>query len=81
MNASEESNRKSLEIGWIDWTLVAGYFAVALLIWHGIKGQSDFIVSKLIPYGVMLAVTGVFIDYFCRIFKFMGHQKSGGNRA
>jgi hypothetical protein len=81
MSERAREGQRNLELGGIDWAMVAGYFAVVLFIWHGITSQSDFIVAKLIPYGVMGVVTGIFIDYFCRVFRFMARQKNGGDRT
>ncbi len=81
MSARAGEGHRNLELGGIDWAMVAGYFAVVLFIGYGIHSQSDFIVAKLIPYGVMLVVTGIFIDYFCRIFRFVSRQKNGGDRT
>ncbi|MTK13312.1 MAG: hypothetical protein F8N39_14875 [Clostridiaceae bacterium] len=73
------SNKKNnLEISWfgIDGFLVIVYFVVVGIIYYAISTQNDFIVGKLIPYGIMIAVTLIFINYLSIIFKF-SKPKSG----
>ncbi len=67
------SNKKNnLEISWfgIDGFLVILYFIVVGIIYYAISTRNDFIVGKLIPYGIMIAVTLIFINYLLIIFKF-----------
>lgn len=67
------SNEKnSLQISWLglDGFLVALYFVVVGVIFYAILNHNDFIIGKLIPYGIMIAVTLIFINYLSIIFKF-----------
>ncbi|ADK16332.1 MULTISPECIES: hypothetical protein [Clostridium] len=69
-----------LEISWfgIDGFLVLLYFIVVGVIYYAISAHNDFIVGRLIPYGIMIAVTLIFINYLGIIFKFS--RKSKGNK-
>lgn len=64
--------KNSLEISWLgmDGLLVALYFAVVGVIFYAILNHNDFIIGRVIPYGIMLAVTLIFINYLSIIFKF-----------
>ncbi|WFD12295.1 hypothetical protein [Tepidibacter hydrothermalis] len=63
--------KRDLEIKWIgiDGFLVILYFLVTGFIFYGLVSKSDLIIGKIIPYGVMIAVTLIFFDYLYRIFK------------
>ncbi|RDY26173.1 hypothetical protein CHL78_014575 [Romboutsia weinsteinii] len=63
--------KKDLEIKWfgIDGFLVLLYFLVTGFIFYGIVTKNDFIIGKIIPYGVMVAVILIFFDYLFRIYK------------
>jgi hypothetical protein len=64
--------KNSLEISWlgIDGFLVVLYFIVVSVIYYAISTRNDFIVGVVIPYGIMLTVTLIFINYLTIIFKF-----------
>lgn len=64
--------KNSLEISWLgmDGLLVALYFVVVGVIFYAILNHNDFIIGRVIPYGIMLAVTLIFINYLSIIFKF-----------
>ncbi|OBR94380.1 hypothetical protein CLRAG_15470 [Clostridium ragsdalei P11] len=66
-----------LEISWfgIDGFLVLLYFIVVGVIYYAISAHNDFIVGRLIPYGIMIAVTLIFINYLGIIFKFSRKSK------
>ena len=63
--------KKDLEIKWfgIDGFLVLLYFVIASFIFYGILTKNDFIIGKLIPFGVMIAVTIIFLDYLYQVYK------------
>ena len=65
-------SKKDLEISWlgIDGFLVALYFVVVAIIYYAITSQNDFIVGKVIPYGIMITVTLIFLNYLSIVFKF-----------
>lgn len=65
--------KKDLEIKWfgIDGFLVILYFLVTGFIFYGIVTKNDLIIGKIIPYGVMLAVVLIFIDYLYRVYKML----------
>jgi len=72
------SNQKnSLEISWIglDGFLVALYFVLVGIICYAIFRHNDFIIQYLLPYGFMIAVTGIFINYLSLVFKFAKTKK------
>jgi hypothetical protein len=64
--------KDDLEISWIgiDGLLVAAYFVIIGIIFYAILYHNDFIIGKLIPYGIMTAVTLIFINYLSIVFKF-----------
>lgn len=64
--------KNSLEISWLgmDGLLVALYFVVVGFIFYAILSHNDFIIGRVIPYGIMIAVTLIFINYLSIIFKF-----------
>lgn len=67
------SNKNNdLDIAWfgMDGFLVCLYFVVVGVIHYAITTRNDLIVGKLIPYGIMIAVTLIFVDYLSMIFKF-----------
>ncbi|HWR07148.1 hypothetical protein [Sporomusa sp.] len=70
-------SKKDLEISWfgIDGFLVALYFVMVAIIFYAITSQNDFIVGKVIPYGLMITVTLIFLNYLSIVFKF---SKSNG---
>lgn len=63
--------KKDLEIKWIgiDGFLVLLYFLITAFIFYGIATKNDFIIGKLIPYGVMFVVTIIFCDYLKQVYK------------
>ncbi len=69
--------KNSLEIEWLgmDGALVLSYFLVVGIIFYAIFTKNDFIIGKLVPYGIMVAVTGIFIDYLSHVFKFSSKGK------
>ncbi len=75
----EKTQRKkfSLDIAWLglDGALVAGYFVMVGVILYAIINHNDLIIGRIIPYGIMIAVTLIFINYICIITKFV--RKSG----
>ncbi|HVI42963.1 MAG TPA: hypothetical protein VM577_20340 [Anaerovoracaceae bacterium] len=76
------SKRKNdLEISWLgmDGFLVALYFIVVGVIFYAILNHSDFLIGKFIPYGLMLAVTIIFINYLSHVLKFAKPNKSDAN--
>ena len=64
--------KDNLDIAWfgLDGFLVAAYFVVVAIIFYAIFAKNDLIMGTLIPYGIMIAVTGIFINYLSIIFKF-----------
>lgn len=64
--------KKNLDISWLglDGFLVALYFIAVGIIYYAITTQNDFIVGQMIPYGIMIAVTLIFINYLSIVFKF-----------
>lgn len=70
----------NLDISWIglDGLLVVSYFIIIGTVFYAIFTHNDFIIGKLIPYGIMTAVTLIFINYLSIIFKF---SKSKNNNS
>lgn len=68
--------KKDLEISWLglDGFLVVLYFIAVGIIYYAISVQNDWIVSQLIPYGIMITVTMIFINYLFIVFKFSKPQ-------
>jgi hypothetical protein len=72
-----ENNTKSvddkLKIEWIglDGFLVALYACIVAIIMYGVITRSDFIIGKLAPYGLMTAVTLIFISYLFQVASFI----------
>ena len=68
--------KKDLEIKWIgiDGFLVLLYFLITAFIFYGIATKNDFIIGKLIPYGVMFVVTIIFCDYLKQIYKMIKNR-------
>ncbi|WP_040327584.1 hypothetical protein [Clostridium ihumii] len=68
--------KKDLEIKWIgiDGFLVLLYFFITAFIFYGIATKNDFIIGKLIPYGVMFVVTIIFCDYLKQIYKMIKNR-------
>lgn len=73
-------SKKDLEISWfgIDGFLVALYFVAVAVIYYAISTQNDFIVGTVIPYGLMITVTLIFLNYLSIVFKF---TKNNGNES
>lgn len=73
--------KDGLEISWIglDGLLVASYFVIVGIIFYAILNHNDFIIGKLIPYGIMIAVTLIFINYLSIVFKF-AKPKNNNNK-
>ena len=73
--------KKDLEISWIglDGFLVALYFVLAGIIYFAINTKNDFIIGRLIPYGIMIAVTAIFLNYLSLVFKFMKNAGNSGS--
>lgn len=69
--------KKDLEIKWfgIDGFLVLLYFLITAFIFYGIVTRNDLIIGKIIPYGVMIAVTLIFCDYIYRVYKMIKNNK------
>lgn len=69
--------KKDLEIKWfgLDGFLVLLYFLVTAFIFYGIVTKNDIIIGKIIPYGVMIAVVLIFIDYIYRVYKMIKDKK------
>ena len=67
---SKQKNK--FEISWLglDGFLVVLYFALVGIIFYAIIYHNDFIIGKLVPYGIMTAVTLIFINYLSIVFKF-----------
>lgn len=68
--------KKDLEIKWIgiDGFLVLLYFLITAFIFYGIVTKNDFIIGKLIPYGVMFVVTIIFCDYLKQVYKMIKNR-------
>lgn len=68
--------KKNLEIAWlgIDGLLVALYFVAVGIIYYAITAQNDWLVGQVIPYGIMVVVTGIFVNYLLIVFKFTRPQ-------
>ncbi|MGG7163013.1 hypothetical protein [Clostridium ihumii] len=68
--------KKDLEIKWIgiDGFLVLLYFLITAFIFYGIATKNDFIIGKLIPYGVMFVVTIIFCDYLKQVYKMIKNR-------
>lgn len=68
--------KKDLEISWLglDGFLVVLYFIAVSIIYYAISVKNDWIVSQGIPYGIMITVTMIFINYLCIVFKFSRPQ-------
>ena len=64
--------KDGLKISWLglDGLLVGAYFVIIGVIFYAILNHNDFIIGKLIPYGIMTAVTLIFINYLSIVFKF-----------
>ena len=64
--------KNSLDIEWLgmDGFLVALYFIVVGFIFYAIISKNDLIIGTIIPYGIMIAVTLIFVNYLSIIFKF-----------
>lgn len=79
MDSEDIVSKSDVKLGitWFDWMLVAVYLGVVLLIMFGLLKHDNFIVSRLIPYSVIICVTVIFLDYFSRVFSFMRKQKEG----
>ena len=75
-------HKDSLEIQWlgIDGALVLSYFVVVGIILFAILTKNDFIIGKLVPYGIMTAVTGIFINYLSHVLKFSSKSKNGAEK-
>jgi len=67
-----QENKKNLDIAWIgvDGLLVVGYFVLVGIILYAIIYRNDFIIGTVIPYSIMIAVTGIFINYLSVVAKF-----------
>lgn len=65
-------SKKDLQISWlgIDGLLVLGYFVVVGIIYFALATKNDFIVGTLIPFGIMIVVTAIFINYLSIVLKF-----------
>ncbi len=63
--------KRDLEIKWfgIDGFLVLLYFVITSFIFYGILTKNDFIIGKLIPFGIMIAVAIIFLDYLYQVYK------------
>jgi lysylphosphatidylglycerol synthetase-like protein (DUF2156 family) len=70
--------KKSLEISWLglDGFLVALYFVIVGIIYYAITAQNDLLVGQIIPYGIMITVTLIFINYLLIVFKFIKPQNN-----
>ncbi|TWH46882.1 hypothetical protein [Sporomusa sp. KB1] len=68
--------KKSLEISWLglDGFLVVLYFIAVGVIYYAITAQNDWIVGQAIPYGIMITVTIIFINYLLIVLKFNKSQ-------
>ncbi|MGE5632350.1 MAG: hypothetical protein ACM3TR_14815 [Caulobacteraceae bacterium] len=77
MENKASNEKKDLEISWIgmDGFLVALYFVLVGIIYYAISAHNDFIIGRLIPYGIMLTVTAIFGNYLSTVFKFMKKAK------
>ena len=67
-----DNQKHNLEISWlgIDGFLVILYFIVVGIIYYAISARNDFIVGVAIPYGIMITVTLIFINYLSIVCKF-----------
>ncbi|MBP2638962.1 MAG: hypothetical protein H6Q72_4869 [Firmicutes bacterium] len=70
------NEKKGLEISWLglDGFLVALYFIVVGIIYYAITTQNDLIVGQILPYGIMITVSLIFINYLSIVFKFSKPQ-------
>ncbi len=78
--------KKDLEISWfgLDGFLVALYFVFVAIIYYAITARNDFIVGVAIPYGLMITVTLIFLNYLSIVFKFSkakGKGSDGGPKS
>lgn len=73
MGNSTKSVDDKLKIEWIglDGFLVLLYACIVAIIMYGVINRSDFIIGKLAPYGLMTAVTLIFISYLFQVASFI----------
>ncbi|SDD87172.1 hypothetical protein [Sporomusa acidovorans] len=79
-------DKKNLEISWfgLDGFLVVLYFVFVAIIYYAITARNDFIVGVVIPYGLMITVTLIFLNYLSIVFKFSrgkGRESDGGQKS
>ena len=65
------------KIAWlgVDGLLVLAYFAIVGIIIWALVAKNDFIIGYAIPAVLLIAVTGVFINYLFTVFKFSKETK------
>jgi hypothetical protein len=83
MDNKISKDKKGLEISWIgmDGFLVALYFVLVGIIYYAISAHNDFIIGRLIPYGIMITVTAIFANYLTVVFKFMKKSGNSGSES
>jgi inner membrane protein involved in colicin E2 resistance len=74
MSKSKKNN--NLEISWLgmDGLLLALFFVVAGTIFWGILNKNDLLMGTIIPYGLMIGVTFIFLNYLSHVFNFSKPQ-------
>lgn len=71
-NLEPEVNDNSTKVEWlgIDGALVLLFIALAFFLGFCVINNVDIVIGIILPYGVTIATTGIFIRYFWEVVAF-----------
>jgi hypothetical protein len=76
-NASSENESYRIEWFGVDGALCLTYVIEAVFIGYCMINDVDIVIGKIVPYGVAIVSTLIFLKYISQVFRF---SKSAGKK-